>query len=268
MKQKSMIYISAMIMVSFILIGCNKGSVQSIWNDQQLKIDGFYADWGTNLLYNEKSNLGFAVANDSNCIYLCLVSADQQVIRQVMMRGLELKIDVPKMKGHTFKIKYPVGMEGMDMSMMRSMRSGGKMGGFDQDWMGETGGPDMTPPMEEMQTEFHLYGPGRDDKRIIPMQNNMGIDINVGRSQRQLVYEIKIPIQLIKDYFEIDQSIAIAEMVLNFKMPEMKMADMPSRGGMGGPSGGGMGGHPGRPDGMNSNSDNFKFSVRASLAAS
>jgi len=251
------------LMFLLLLTGCNKDTVQSVWNDRQLQVDGLYADWGGDLRYNEKSNIGFGVANDSTDLYLCLMSNDQQIIRQVMARGLELEVYIPKVKRHTFKIKYPVGMAGMNMSAARSGR--------------KAGGPrDLLPAIENMQTEFRLFGPGREDERIIPLRNNLGIDINVGRSQRTLVYEIKLPLRVIKEYFDLDQNAAITEMKIQYKMPDLSVSRDIS-GSMGGRKGGGLsGGGGGRGSGMGTApggmrrpdaiSDSFKFKIRILLA--
>lgn len=263
LKKNLPILISLMFLL--LLMGCNKDTVQSVWNNRQLQVDGLYADWGGDLRYNEKSNIGFGVANDSTDLYLCLMSNDQQIIRQVMARGLELEVDIPKVKRHTFKIKYPVGIAGMNMSAARSGRKTG-------------GSRDLLPAIENMQTEFRLFGPGREDERIIPLRNNLGIDISVGRSQRKLVYEIKLPLRVIKEYFGIDQSVAITAMKIQFKMPDLSSGgnisgSMGGRKGGGGLSGGGGGGRGSgmgtAPGGMRrpaAVSDSFKFKIPVLLA--
>ena len=280
-----------LLILTLLLTGCNKEAKECVWNNQNLNIDGFYADWGQNLFYNEKSNIGFGAARDSGSVYLCLVSADKEIIRQVMMRGLELSVNIPKTKKHMFTIKYPLGMEGVDMSVMRNMRSGRNTDGGARR-RDISGLSDKMPPPKEIQTEFYLYGPGKDDRRIIPIKNTLGIDVCVGHTERQMIYEIQVPLRLIKEYFDMDSSVIISEMDLKFKMPEMEMPEMPSQdgmdgspggmgggrggrgagmsggggGGMGGGPGGGMGGPPGGSDGMNSISKNFTFKVRISLA--
>jgi len=273
---------SVVVLFSFILIGCNKDSLQATWNDQQLKIDGFYADWGPRLLYNEKSNIGFSVANDSTDLYVCLVSADQQLIREVMMRGLEYGIDAPKAKG-IIKIKYPIGMGAKNMPGMSGMRPGGFGGEMGQPQRGQRTGKnssktldrletqDQMPKIADIQTEFHIYGPKKDDKRIIPMRNNLGIDIKVGQSERQLVYELKIPFKIIRSYLQISPNVSLSQLDLKFKLPDNQQSAMPAREGgemSGPPGGGGMGGPPGSGEMNNSSSQDFKFNIRALLADS
>ena len=277
-----------MVTILFGLYNCNDNQVQSKWNRRAIEIDGLYADWGSDILYNGKKGIGFGVANDSTNLYLCLVSADQELIHLVMRRGLEIKINAPKSRGRIFKIDYPLGMGHGIRNEMRETHHGRKAGSRDHfrrndrssERMFNQQGDDI-PALSDIQTEFYLYGPKKDEKRIIPLRNNLGIDINVGRSMRNLVYEAKVPYKVINEYLKLGESEMLTKLDLKFQIPDQQQTRPPGGmrtpgGGMGGSPRGGMDNGSGNYDGprqrdlgdMNTSGQDFSFHVNVLLAIS
>ncbi|HCL00567.1 MAG TPA: hypothetical protein DHW42_10755 [Candidatus Marinimicrobia bacterium] len=234
MQKTKFQYVLIGILLSTILLSsCKKSVVQSSWNNGQIHIDGLYSDWQSNIMFNEKDNVGFGVANDSSRLYICLVASDRQLMRQVMNRGLECNIDVPGSKRRIFGIKYPTGIENVASAQM----SRGQRGR-----MKPESGEDTNIRLEDLQTEFILLGPEKEEQQIIPLQNDYGIGIKTGRSYRQFVYEIQIPFRLINEYLIVDESKLKSELTVVFKTAEIDLSEMRSGAGR---TGGRAGGHPG-----------------------
>ncbi|MCG2716786.1 MAG: hypothetical protein L6422_11065 [Candidatus Marinimicrobia bacterium] len=220
--------------ITILLSGCKQNVMQSKWNDGKIFIDGRYSDWQPGLTFNEKSNIGIGFANDSSNLYICLTSSDQQLMRQVMGRGFILGIDIPGAKRRQFGINYPTGISDLDFSQFGRNQQSKRMPGFDQD---------TRLRFDDIHTEFILIGPGKEDRQIVPLENDYGVEIKISRSRRQLVYEIKIPFTLMKDYWQTDKFNLQSDLTVTFKTAELDIAAMRSRTDTGGMPGG-------RPRGM------------------
>jgi len=267
-------FLFGILSITILLSGCKRNIMQSRWNDGNIFIDGRYSDWQPGLSFNEKSNIGIGFANDSSNLYICLTSSDQQLMRQVMFRGFILGIDIPGAKRRQFGINYPTGISGPEFSQFDRNQQSKKMSGFDQD---------TRLRLDDIHTEFILMGPGKEDRQIVPLENDYDVEIKISRTRRQLVYEVKIPFTLMKDYWQTDKFNLQSDLIVTFKTAELDIAAMRSRtdmGGMpggrpGGMTGGGRGGqrggkrgggYPGGQGMQRSSPESFEFRTKVILA--
>jgi hypothetical protein len=261
--------------ITILLSGCKQNVMQSNWKDGNIFIDGRYSDWQPGLTFNEKSNIGIGFANDSSNLYICLTSSDQQLMRQVVFRGFILDIDIPGAKRRQFGINYPTGNNDLDFSQFGRNQQSKRMPGFNQD---------TRLRFDDIHTEFILIGPGKDERQIVPLENDYGIEIKISRTRRQIVYEIKIPFSLMEDYWETDKFNLQSDLIVTFKTAELDISAIRSRtdmGGMpggrpGGMTGGGRGGQRGgmrggdRPSGQGTQRpsiESFEFRTKVTLAS-
>ena len=90
----------------FLFAGCSgTRDVQSLSNENQIKIDGLYSDWD-NLTYIKGENIAFGFRNDSDNLYLCMVTNDRNKIMKILRGGLDIWLD-PGDSGNRFGIRYP-----------------------------------------------------------------------------------------------------------------------------------------------------------------
>jgi len=253
--------------ITILLSGCKQKTMQSNWNDGNIFIDGRYSDWQPGLMFNEKSNIGIGLANDSSNLYICLTSSDQQLMRQVAFRGFILDIDIPGAKRRQFGINYPTGVSDLEFSQFGRNQQSKRTPGFDQD---------TQLRFDDIHTEFILMGPGKEDRQIVPLENDYGVEIKISRTRRQLVYEIKIPFTLMEDYWQTDKFNLQSDLTVTFKTAEIDIAAMRSRadtGGMqGGMTGGGRGGQRGGgrssgQGGQKPSLESFEFRTKVLLAS-
>lgn len=247
--------LSGTIIFLIFLSSCNREEINSTWKDNEIAIDGYFKEWENNLHFIKNEKIAIGVSNYESDLYLCLVSSDRGVMSQIMRSGFTVWFD-PKGKNHkTFGIKYPTGMQQADMFMMRDM-----MGERDFNRGERNRFDNQMDFFENTQTHFELLGPKKDDIMIIPILNNQGIQVKLGRSRQQLVYELKVPLTQTPEHPDAinaspGQEISIGFETGKFDMPEM-MRDKARGGGIpggrGNPGGGGSrpGGMRGRPGGM------------------
>ena len=220
--------------ITILFSGCKQNVLQSKWNEGKIFIDGRYSDWQPGLTFNEKSNIGIGFANDSSNLYICLTSSDQQLMRQVVFRGFILGIDIPGAKRRQFGINYPTGVS--EFSQFGRNQQSKRTPEFDQD---------TRLRFDDIHTEFILLGPGKEDRQIVPLKNNYGVEIKISRTRRQLVYEIKIPFTLMEDFWQTEKFNLQSDLIVTFKTAELDIAAMRSRADMGGMPGGRPGGMTG-----------------------
>jgi len=292
-----------------LLTGCNKVTVTSNWNNGQIKIDAAVKDWGPRLVWNEKNRTGLGIANDTENLYLCLTTSEKSLPRQIMRGGLIVRIDQKGAKSHNFGVKFPLGLSSRDFQGLEPPEN------MDENSRWEINGqnrpqPHMRRPegmldrrqadqenqqnafmerLNDLHTELMLLGPGKGQETIVPLENDLGLEVKLGRDRQQLVYELKIPFDLISEYLQIEQIPFDKSLQINFSTVEVEMpaggpgsmgrpdGDMSgSGGGMGGPGGnmggpdggmGGPGGGMGRPGGGEDNSDqSFSYNIKVNLA--
>jgi hypothetical protein len=159
--------------------GCGQPEFPSRWLDRQVVIDGDPRDW-TGAVYSldgERTVAGFF--NDSTDLYVCLVSSDPNVSRQVLGRGLTLWLDPDGGRAKTFGIRYPLGARDPGAPPPR--------GGGDPDrrvlaWAF----PDSTAEAEIIEGGALLAR--------LPLGQVQGVKVRVGLKDDVLTYEARIPL--------------------------------------------------------------------------
>ena len=193
---KSGLKISYLAVITLLFIHCREMVVNSTWNENQIQIDGTFSDWQSHLIRDEKSGAILGVSNDSDNLYLCLTTADQATVRQIMRGGLIINLHVKAVRGKKFGVKFPIAIEGMPFEEGRA-RGARRTDRSDDE-------QNRFRMFRDAQTELVLLGPGKDDMQIVPLMNPYGLKAALGQSQRQFVYELQIPFELMSSQLEIE----------------------------------------------------------------
>jgi hypothetical protein len=139
MKSRKQVRFVALLVIFTVLgfIQCKKLIVNSQWANEPIKIDGQTTEWESVLSYDEDLDVSYGIQNDDHSLYMAFVTTDQELQRQMMMRGLVLWVDADGGKEKDFGIKFPRGLmeRGMPaprvMAAMRNARDGGNEAEFD-----------------------------------------------------------------------------------------------------------------------------------------
>ena len=240
--QRLWILLFISLLLVFFTIGCKRLEMNSSWKDREVVVDGLYEDWANSLTYFEKKNVAIGLLNDDEFLYLCFVTEDRILARQIMGRGLILWLDPEGGKKKTFGIRFPIGMQGAGMSMMRR---GGEQ---DQERVRDI--------FSGSRSELEILGPGKDESERMLASEVKGIAIYLNNLMETIVYEIKIPLIQSEEHPCAVGAENGALVGVGFEIPQIDMDAMRNR--MGGETGGGMrgggmrgGGRPGggRPGG-------------------
>ncbi len=247
------------------LLGCKKLELTSNWKDRVVTVDGENTEWQNKLTYIENKNVSIGLINDENSLYVCLITNDRQLQRQIMGMGFTLWFDSTGDKGKKFGIRFPLGLRESGMSGTRQGISGENSERFQE-------------LFENSLTELEILGPGKYDVNRMAISELSGIDIHVGLFNGSFVYELKVPLAQGKDHPYAIGTKPGEKIGIGFETPEIKMREGMNRrisgGGMrgGGMRGRGMRGGGMKGGGMRSNrgiemSESLKIWVTVQLAS-
>ena len=117
--------------ITFLLLGFSGFSQsltsRSLWVSKPVVVDGRADEWEKPLnFYESKTKLMFALANDSNTIYICLRSPEESNQVKISRGGLFVNLSYKSKEKHVVSVNYPLG-------------SGGPMHSDDQKRIGRRG---------------------------------------------------------------------------------------------------------------------------------
>ena len=78
------------------------------WMNQLIKIDGLNTEWGSLNFYDDATRLNFAIANDSNNIYLCFETSDEMNQAKLMRGGMKITLTIKGKSKHEVSVAYPL----------------------------------------------------------------------------------------------------------------------------------------------------------------
>jgi hypothetical protein len=169
------------------IMGC--GSTQQLaskWSEGPIRIDGSLRDWSDSTAFVEKDGIRYAVMNDGQYLYFCLLSSKAGLGRQMMFRGMTVWFDPNGGEKKTIGLRFPIGMGGMGRSeipVRPPEEEQGQQGVRPEEF------PRQTP------NEFEYLGPGENDRQRVSRLQGQGIEIHLTATLERFLYELKIPLQ-------------------------------------------------------------------------
>jgi hypothetical protein len=253
------------IISSMNFIGCGSTvPLISDWNRTGIIIDGKADEWQGSLYILKKANVTIGVRNDADNLYLCFISYDQGVMRQILSGGLTVWFDPAGGSDEKYGIKYPAGFPKGNPAM--DLENDGKPRQMPMNGAGETG-DDMPPPGPAyMDTSFSKHGFNNIEGIIPPMADNIQHEIQflgpeeknvqqsttielkkmkvqIKRTQNAFTYELQVPLHKTGDFpFELAPA---KGGIIGIEFKTEKISPGRHSGIMGRPRGGDMSGPPG-----------------------
>jgi hypothetical protein len=246
MKKKIVSLMFVIVLTSWFA-GCQTNEQLAVWPNRDVSIDGKITDWSGYLSLNEDSNMAFGFLRDSSYFYICLVTSDRDIQRQIMGQGLIVWLEADKKVKNRIGVKFPLGMMASGMPPQEFMRG-----------RPEEKGEKMGLMFENALNELEIRIPGEKEfsRYAFSEITESGLEVAAGMKLEQLVYEMKIPLYR-GENTPYALGVEPAQLVeLEIETPEMdreamreKMMSMGGGGGRGGSPPGGMSGG-GPPGGM------------------
>lgn len=173
------------VLLVFTVPACSIEKYISSWNEGNITVDGDQSDWTNKLKYIEDERAAVGVFNDDDNLYLCLTTDDRGKIMQILNLGMTLWIRPDKDNEKTFGIRYPLSSDHFDFRDFRRRQKDENDAGYLSR---------MLNGYQEKHNELQIVNEDNYSLYAYPVNNTSGINIKLGESMRQLVYEISIPI--------------------------------------------------------------------------
>jgi hypothetical protein len=151
----------------------------SAWRTAAVAIDGAADEWPT--VETVDKNLFAAAVNDDQFLYLT-VSATSPGMRALLATGLIVWLDPTGKKEQTFGI----WMGGVEPPLLPGMTA-------DAPRSSSTGRSGRT------LTEFDLLGPNKNQRRLIDITPELGLELATGTDDTAILYELKVPLSSTAD---------------------------------------------------------------------
>jgi hypothetical protein len=241
-----------------ISLNCNNLELQSRWRNRDIIIDGNHTEWEGALKYSEKERATVGIFNDDEYIFLCLLSADQQVLMQAMAAGFTLWFEGSGKKDEKLGIRFPTGGASSPRQGFRGDR--------------ERDNPNRIGEFLREQSKIEIVLGERREKLGLSELDEYDLAVKIGQHLGRMVYEIRVPLHGSDKAPYAINARAGKPVKVGFELGKLEMPEMerpPRGGGMGKGGmrpGGGMGRGGSRGGESQERPPEFKFEVSVELA--
>ena len=148
----------------------------STWRTEAVTVDGLSTEWQT----PEPLERGLTVGAVNDGEFLCLIvsARDPEAIAYIST-GLIVWLDPAGRRGETFGLR----LEGVEQPLLPGMTP--------------TAAP--TASSARISTtvldQFDVLGPGKNQRRLVDLTPELGIELASSRAETEVAYELKIPLQ-------------------------------------------------------------------------
>ena len=160
----------------FAAVVTARAGITSAWRTGTVSIDGSSAEWTT--LEPLERGPAIGAVNDGEFLYL-IVSAREPESIGSLSTGLIVWLDAAGKRTQTFGVRIP----GVEQPPLPGM----------------TPAPAATPSPASVSTtvldRFDVLGPGQNQRRLVDLTPELGIELASSRAENEVAYELKIPLQ-------------------------------------------------------------------------
>ncbi len=245
---------SAFALILFIVVaGCGAIQMKSRWTTTPIDITSITSDLQNVLTPVEDKPAMIGILNDSNYLYIALVTNDRSIQRQILARGFTIWFDRAGGDTKQFGVRFPLGMQPGDFQRMREM------------WNKENERPtedsrsSFLPPLDTLEAD--ILGPKLGEHERVKVHDLKQVAVKIFMSDDRVQYNIRVPLtdngpQPYAIGTSIGSTIGIGFETASLEArPKMKMGDEQSDGTGGGIGMGAGGGRRGGRGGIGSDGE-------------
>jgi hypothetical protein len=222
-KQNSFwfVFIPAIVLFS----GCTAPMLYSDWRDRKITIDGKYSDWpNMQTYYNESAKIVVNLLNDSEYLYICLITRNREIEVNLMEKGLIVWFDHTAKKNKTLGIRFPIGLKRMGATLDEEHKD------ITSDWedqQDKSEGVDkqkerlrdknfikhledveefqgrleiITEPLKKKEKHKKGFPEDKPNEFSLEEATKLGIEAKLGHENDYFVYELKVPLRKSSDH--------------------------------------------------------------------
>ncbi len=231
-----------LILLALFFVSCSpKYTEKAMWQSGHVSIDANTSEYGKIRYGNSETKLLYSIYNDSDNLYVCLTTSDNNTQHQIMLGGMEVWIDTVKKSLQHTGIKYPLKVnQPQDFSIKPNIDSAQK-----RDFH------NLRQQFLLNQSVMDISGFKNYQNGLYSLETKKGIKVKMGwDSSTTLIYEIQIPLESWYKKLVFADSAKVFTLTVNINaVPVPNMGNqppdgMPGGGPPGGPPMGQMGGMP------------------------
>ena len=173
--------------IVFLMVFANCKSspdLESRWRDRDITIDGSAAEWSGLIQYPHEDQFGIGIINDEKYLYLCMVTLDESLGRQIERFGFTAWFTATGSNGKRLGVHFPVGLTAGSFkgAGMRGQQEGEEQARRQQ--------------LEASLQNIELIGPAQHDSLFMKTRiaETFGIVARIQATPQNFVYELKIPL--------------------------------------------------------------------------
>ena len=168
--------------------GCNSLELTSHWRKQPVVVDGKNDEWQNSLVRIEGKPVMIGLLNDSENLYIALVTDDRSIERQVLFRGMTVWLDRTGGEEKKFGIQFPLGFQARQSAGFLDARP----------TFNDQGGPPSGDSLRERfpidSNDVEIIGPAENEHRRLTVAELKQIAVKVRISGNGLMYELRVPL--------------------------------------------------------------------------
>lgn len=204
--------------------------LSSAWHCGTIEVDGRDEDWSAGRVYLDDRKTTVGVQNDSQLVFVCLMTADESMIRQIVAMGMTVWFDPDGGDDKVFGVRYPLGAR--------------DLGHFPPPAGEHPDSPESITMSDSVAPEMELLDEQGEVVQRLLTGARSDIAAKLMIKDHRLVYELRVPL-----YFSEENRFAVgtvpgARIGVGFETAGITLDRQPPDG-MKRP-GGGFGGHGGR----------------------
>ena len=169
-----------------LFVRCHPAKViESSWLKNPINVDGNSSDWAGLINHDPNEPFGIGVVNDDRYLYVCLVSDDQSIHRQVIRYGLTVWLEGGTSEKNRLGICYPLGLagSGVDVHSLREAKGDSEL---------------LRQKIDEAFDAIEVIGPGK-KQDTLPMkltvaESSFDLKLKAVPSMERFTYELRIPL--------------------------------------------------------------------------
>jgi hypothetical protein len=185
-NKKNIFSLSVIGLGLILLSGCSGGGeIISVWQENEIKIDGSLTDWNRNILKIPEKGISVGFRNDARYLYICFASEYRGRILTLLKDGLTIWFEPASGENNIFGIQYPVPSAQIKARDITEMVEGGLSGEEPEKVINN---------LLLQQNELQILDRNRTPMTALPILNDEGIEARLGYRSSQFIYELKIPL--------------------------------------------------------------------------
>ncbi len=186
-SKRSVQYLTFALYLFFVIAsGCGAVRMNSKWTSTPIDVTSITSDLQNELRPIDDQKLMIGILNDSNYLYIALVTSDRMIQRQILARGFTVWFDKMGGDAKQFGVRFPLGMQPGDFQRVREMWKSENERPMDDSR------PPMMPPLDTLEAD--ILGPKLGAHERVKVHDLKDIVAKIFMTDNRVQYNIRVPL--------------------------------------------------------------------------